>query len=73
MSEVQGSFTFDVVEQKNDFKIGQIKLIFDVPYDTNRYSRSINYKIIRCSNTIIEIKTEEKWGGIKKDSCEKYR
>ncbi|CAG8690736.1 5072_t:CDS:2, partial [Scutellospora calospora] len=39
-SGAQGSFTFDVVHQNDNIEIGQIKLMFDVPYDTNLYSRS---------------------------------
>ncbi|CAG8440371.1 795_t:CDS:1 [Scutellospora calospora] len=62
-SGVKDSFTFEVVHQDNNIKIGQIELIFDVPYDTNIHTRSVNFKITNYSNVIIKIDTAEKWGG----------
>ncbi|KAF0439352.1 hypothetical protein F8M41_004153 [Gigaspora margarita] len=63
-SGVEGSFTFDVIHEFRRVKIGQIKLMFDVPYDTNRYSRTTSYKIHHnCSNNHILISSENRWGG----------
>src|SRR5207248_1353055 len=64
MSGVQGSFTFYVVNQNNNYELGRIKLFFDIPYDTNIHSRSANFKIINDDNNVnIKINTVEDWGG----------
>ncbi|CAG8476161.1 884_t:CDS:2, partial [Scutellospora calospora] len=64
MSGVQGSFTFDVVRRSSNDEVAQIKLFFDIPYDTNVYSRATRFEIIKYTdNDIFKIETAEEWGG----------
>ncbi|CAG8437678.1 8299_t:CDS:2 [Scutellospora calospora] len=64
ISGVQDYFIYDVVNRNNNTEIGQVKLIFDVPYDTNRFSRSTKFEITNYSDEVdIKIKTDEKWSG----------
>ncbi|CAG8689047.1 10097_t:CDS:2, partial [Scutellospora calospora] len=65
-SGIQGYFIYDVLDKNTDKKICQIKLKFNIPYDTYSYRKSIEYEILEnynnCNNNI-KIKTNECWGG----------
>ncbi|CAG8544234.1 9754_t:CDS:2 [Scutellospora calospora] len=70
-SGVKGYFNFDVVRQYDNVEIGRIKLFFDVPYDTIRYSRSTNFEINNYDDTTITIEKVVEWGtnGYSENKC----
>ncbi|CAG8529330.1 2702_t:CDS:1 [Scutellospora calospora] len=64
MSGIQGYFIFDIVERSSNDEIAQIKLIFDIPYDTNVYSRAAKFEIKKYTDDdVFKIEKTEEWGG----------